>query len=255
MTTNALELAPPPLPDAGQRWATFLDLDGTLVGFVDDPAAVRIDETTLAALRALDHALGGALAIVSGRPVAELDRLLGDFRPSSAGKHGHEWRMRTGIEATLPPSRETLDSARAAARELAANLPGVRLEDKGTAFALHYRSRPEHHAAVLEGMERIVAGAQTHWVVQRGDHVVELLPPGADKGRALVRLMSLPPFAQRRPIAIGDDLTDEHMFAAAAHLGGFGVVVGSRRPTSASYALAGPEAVRRWIASVAEVHA
>ena len=243
-------LAPPPLPAPGERWAVFLDLDGTLVDFEREPEAVRVAPATIAALKRLHAALDGAFAIVSGRPLDQLDRLFGDFRPFGAGKHGHEWRSGDRVDTTLAPARETLEAARAAANALAAALPGVRLEDKGTAFALHYRDKPEHHAAVLAGVERIVAGVE-HWVVQRGDHVVELLPPGADKGRALARLMTLPPFAQRTPVAIGDDYTDEHMFAAAAALGGFGVVVGPRRPTAARYALNGTAEVHDWIARVA----
>lgn len=245
-------LAPPPLPAAGARWAAFLDLDGTLVGFSDDPGSVALAPETLGTLRRLDQALGGAFAIVSGRPLDDLDRLLGDFRPAGAGKHGHEWRTESRADATVDPPRETLEAARAATRALAAALPGVQLEDKGTAFALHYRTRPEHQAAVLAGVERILETASPHWVVQRGDHVVELLPPGADKGLALERLMSQAPFAGRMPVAIGDDHTDEHMFEAAARLGGFGVVVGPRRPTAARHALAGPDAVREWLERVGE---
>ena len=252
-TTAPFLLAAPPLPDRSARWALFLDLDGTLAGFSDDPAATELGPATLAALRALDRALGGAFAIVSGRSLDDLDRLLGDFRPVTAGKHGHEWRSGGRTDTTLQPPRETLEAARAATRALAAALPGVRLEDKGTAFALHYRERPEHQAAVLAGAERIVADIEQHFVVQRGDHVVELLPPGADKGRALAKLMSLPPFAQRVPVAIGDDLTDEHMFEAAGHLGGFGVVVGTRRPTLARFALGGPDDVVEYLATLATV--
>ena len=249
-------LAVPPLPAPGERWAAFLDLDGTLVGFSEDPSGVTLAPETLAALRKLDRALDGAFAIVSGRPIADLDRLLGDFRPGSvAGKHGHEWRTGAAVCSTAAPPVAMLETARAGARALAAALPGVRLEDKGDAFALHYRARPEHRAAVTEGVERILATAQSHWVVQRGDHVVELIPAGADKGRALERLMTLPPFAQRTPVAIGDDYTDEHMFESAATLGGFGVVVGSRRPTAARYALEGPEAVRVWLDGIAAAFA
>jgi trehalose 6-phosphate phosphatase len=244
-------LAAPPRPDRSARWALFLDLDGTLVGFSDDPAATELVPGTLGALRALDRALDGALAIVSGRALDDLDRLLGDFRPATAGKHGHEWRAGDRSATVLQPPRETLEAARAATRALAAALPGVRLEDKGTAFALHYRERPEHQAAVLAGAERIVGEVEQHFVVQRGDHVVELLPPGADKGRALAKLMSLPPFARRTPVAIGDDLTDEHMFEAAASLGGFGIVVGARRPTAARFALADPDEVVAYLAALA----
>ena len=254
-TTAPAPLAAPPLPDRAARWALFLDLDGTLAGFSNDPAATELSPATLDALRALDLALGGAFAIVSGRTLDDLDRLLGDFRPASAGKHGHEWRAGGRLDSTVHPPHETLEAARAATRALAAALPGVRLEDKGTAFALHYRERPEHQAAVLAGAERIVGEVEQHFVVQHGDHVVELLPPGADKGRALSRLMSLPPFAQRTPVAIGDDLTDEHMFEAAARLGGFGIVVGSRRPTAARFALAGPEAVVAWLGTLAQAWA
>lgn len=254
-TTAPAPLAAPPLPDRGARWALFLDLDGTLARFSDDPAETELDAATLDALRTLDRALGGAFAIVSGRALDDLDRLLGDFRPATAGKHGHEWRAAGRLDTTVQPPRETLEAARAATRALAAALPGVRLEDKGTAFALHYRERPELQAAVLAGAERIAGEVEQHFVMQRGDHVVELLPPGADKGRALARLMSLPPFAQRVPVAIGDDLTDEHMFEAAEGLRGFGVVVGPRRPTRARYALADPGAVTRYLAALAKVWA
>ena len=243
-------LAPPPLPAPGQRWAAFLDLDGTLVDFERDPDAVRVAPETIAALKRLHAVLDGAFAIVSGRPLEQLDRVFGDFRPPGAGKHGHEWRSGDHIDTTVTPPSETLDAARAAANALAAALPGVRVEDKGTTFALHYRDSPQHHAAVVAGVERIVSNVE-HWVVQHGDHVVELLPPGADKGRALARLMTLAPFAGRTPVAIGDDFTDEHMFEAATRLGGFGVVVGPRRPTSARYALDGPTAVHEWIERVA----
>jgi trehalose 6-phosphate phosphatase len=235
---------PPPLPaDA----ALFLDFDGTLVELADAPDTIVVPESLRPLLDRLAERLSGRLAVLSGRALGDLDRHLGAGLPVS-GSHGLEIRHSDGrLSAPSPPSG--LASARAAVDAFAKGTPGLLAEDKPASVALHFRGAPEREKEVQDFAARLAE--ETGLELQQGKMVVELRPGGADKGDALRALMREPQFAGARPWFVGDDLTDEHAFEAAAALGGAGILVGPARATVARYRLAGVEAVARWLAAAA----
>ena len=242
-------LPAPPLPDAATPWALFLDVDGSLVGFTSDPAAVRIPAPLRALLAALHTLLDGALALVSGRSLADLDRLFGAPVWACAGLHGTELRLPDGTSRLTLPAPGEIAAMRATAHDLAARFPDLLLEDKRSAIALHNRGGATRFAA-LAAAAREQLPALAGYALQEGHDVVEFKPAAMDKGRAIDALMALPPFRARRPVYVGDDLTDEHGFARVNAGGGIAVRVGARQPTAARHGLAGPAATGAWLAAV-----
>lgn len=246
MTEPSRVLPPPPLPDPA-RIALFLDVDGTLLEFASHPEGVVVEPSLPLLLRSLWQRLGGALAPVSGRSLEQIDRLLGLPRGGAAGLHGAEWRSADGTVTRDVHDAEALSGAYRGATTATRDLPGVLVESKPNAVALHYRNAP-CAAGTIDAIARALAAqAGPAFTLQRGDHVVELKPAGTHKGDAVARLMRQPPFANREPWVVGDDFTDEHAFAMAQSLGGAAVVVGARRPTAARWALHDPAAVREWL--------
>jgi trehalose 6-phosphate phosphatase len=221
----------------------FLDIDGTLARFEPTPEAVQPTPRRTDLLRRLGLSLDGRLAAVSGRELAEIDRILGASVPAAAGVHGLERRCPDGRIVRAAP-HPALAPAREAARLFAETHRGVRVEDKGIAFALHYRLAPHMAPAVAELAARLAEGGLA---LQPGDQVIELKTPGADKGVAIRAFMAEAPFNLGRPVFVGDDLTDEDAFAAATRLGGFGVLVGPPRPTLARHRLEGVDDVLDWL--------
>lgn len=234
-----------PLLPPFDRLALFADLDGTLAPIEATPEAVGPDAGRRRLIDELTAALRGRFAVVSGRSVADIDRVLEGRVLPVAGVHGLERRDAAGHIATSrvgPAMARALGSLRA----FAGTRSGLIVEEKvGLAVALHYRGSPAEGGAcrtVVRGLARDL-GLE----VQEGDMVVELREQGLDKGGALRAFMAEPPFAGHIPVFIGDDLTDERGFEAAAALGGFGVIVGPRRPTVAEYAIADVPAALRWL--------
>lgn len=224
--------------------ALFLDLDGTIAPIEARPDLVAPSDHRTRLLQALNGRLDGALAILSGRTIEDVDRIL-DRAPAAVGAvHGLLRRSVDGVLVAHEPAPE-LAAAREWLEPLARAQPGILLEDKRHALAVHYRGAAEVADAVAEACQRI--SALTGLTVQPGHMVFELRTPGPSKGDALGAFMSEPPFAGRRPIMVGDDLTDESAFAAAAELGGFGVLVGDERPTSAQFGLKSVDAVLHWL--------
>ena len=245
MDTAAPLPAPPPLADlvAQGPVALFLDFDGTLVEIASTPDAIMVPESLAARLGALSERLGGRLALVSGRAVDNLEQHCGPLEVATAGSHGMSRfsasRRRLGEEPSgLPP--EAVQSLSEFAAE-----QGFRLETKAHGAALHYRSDPSLEARGLAFATEL-AGAYD-LAVKRGKCVIELVPPGADKGAAVRAFMGEAPFAGSRPLFVGDDITDEDGFKAVQELGGLAVLVGHRRPTAARYQLADPAAVQQWL--------
>lgn len=237
------------LPRRAEGWAFFLDFDGTLVDLAERPDGVSVPADLPGLLSRLADRAGGALAVVSGRTIESLDWLLAPARLATAGVHGAEVRLPDGQR--LAVATPDLTRARRFLLDFAAAHPGLLADDKGLAIALHYRSAPHLAAAAIAAAEAAAADSQGALSVQHGKMVVEVRPAGADKGRALATLMKHAPFAGRRPIAIGDDVTDDAMFAAARALGGIGLRVGpANEPTAASLHLADPAAVRGWLGSL-----
>lgn len=244
------KLPAPPEVGVDGGWALFLDVDGTLLDFAYDPDSVQVDTRLREDLGTLRVRLGGALALLSGRPLSQLDDLFDWTGYVAAGLHGAELRMPDGRKCITGDSKR-FGQVRARAAGLVAEAPGVMLEDKRLALALHYRHAPEARDAAERIAKALLKDAGDLYAVQRGDHVVELKPAGVDKGRALAALMGDAPFRGRKPWMLGDDLTDEDAFRHVNASGGISVVVGTRRPSTARYALANPAAVRAWLHGLA----
>jgi trehalose 6-phosphate phosphatase len=237
--------APPPLSLAGT--ALFLDFDGTLVELAEAPDLIQVPADLPGLLARLAGRLGGRLAIVSGRAVADLERHLGCSGLAVSGSHGLELRLPDGRSLAADPGM--LAGVRQDIARFAGASPGLLVEEKPASIAVHYRRAPEQAAVVAAFLAALAERAGL--AVQRGKMVVELRPHGADKGDALRRIMAEPPFAGARPVFVGDDLTDEHAFAAAAALGGAGVLVGAPRETAARWRLPGVAAVAAWLEAAA----
>lgn len=240
---NKARLERPPELDV-RRAALFLDLDGTIAEIAARPGDVAPLGPRNRMLRDLDGALGGRIAVLTGRTLAEADRILDSAVPTVAAVHGLVWRRADGsIKATEPSA--ALVEAQASLEALARACPGLIVEEKGASLALHYRRAPRAEAAVLEATARIASASEL--TVQNGAMVSELRTPGPDKGDSLRALMADATFSGFRPVMVGDDLTDEHAFAAAAELDGYGILVGPPRETRARYRLDGVDDVLAWL--------
>jgi trehalose-phosphatase len=242
-------LPAPPLPTASARWAVFLDVDGTLLEFAAEPSAVVVSPRLGALLHALHRALGGALALVSGRALGDLDQLFHQAPWAAVGLHGVELRRADGTCRQFAVVAAQQAHMRDAALALAARFGGVQVEDKGAAIALHCRRVPQQLPALRAAAH--AAATQLHgYEVQAGNLVVEFKPTGMNKGRAVTELLQCEPFAHRQPVYLGDDLTDEHAFASVNDAHGLSVRVGTREPTLARFTLADPAAVEAWLRRV-----
>jgi len=248
---------PPALPRdrAGiGRISLFLDFDGTLVDIATRHDGVVVDAALRRLVALLAARLDGRLAVVSGRPVAEIAAYLhvGAAQPppfAIAGSHGLELQWPDG-RRQAPPAPAGLEAARAAFEALAERCPGVVVEPKPFGVALHFRQAPEAEAACIALASDVAQ--QAGLFIQHGKMVCELRAPGADKGDALHHFLSAPLMAGTLPFFAGDDLTDEAGFVAAEALGGAGILVGPPRPTAARYGLAGVAAVHAWLSPLAD---
>jgi len=221
--------------------ALFLDFDGTMVDIAPQPSAVHVPEPLIAVLQGLHEYLQGAIAVISGRPIAQIDDFLRPLRLPVAGVHGTERRGRDGHLHLL--HAQPLDHVEEAACLLAAQNPGLLVENKRGSLALHYRQRPELEQLCLQAMEKAVAESPGITLL-RGKMVVEAKPGGASKGHAIEAFLEEQPFAGRTPVFIGDDVTDEAGFSTVQRLGGLGIKVGEGA-TCASQRLADPQALRQ----------
>ncbi len=252
---QALSFSPdiPPfdLPSRIDGWSVLLDVDGTLIDLAPTPEAVVIPPTMPRTLRALFDGSGGAISLVTGRTIETIDRLFAPERLPVAGVHGFEIRFGDG-SAQVHPAPPALATVRPELARFVEINPGLLLEDKGSALAVHYRSVPDLGATVEGEVRRAVEAAGPGLHVQTGKMVVEVRPAGATKGTAAAAILSQPAFQGRRALAMGDDVTDEAMFEAVNVLGGVTIRIGAAdRATAAQYRLPGPQAVRDWLALVA----
>jgi trehalose 6-phosphate phosphatase len=203
--------------------ALFLDFDGTLVDIAPQPESVIVPSGLVGALTVLNQYLGGALALISGRPIEQIDAFLHPLRLPAAGVHGAERRSAAG-EITLL-SAHPLQLVEEAALALVARHPRLRIENKRGSIALHYRQAPELEHECLAAMQAAVE-ASPGLTLLRGKMVFEAKPGGASKGHAIEAFMQEAPFAGRCPVFVGDDFTDEVGFATVQRLEGLGVKVG-----------------------------
>jgi trehalose 6-phosphate phosphatase len=237
----------PPPPAPAPDWALFLDIDGCLLDFAESPDAVVVPTALPSDLEALAGRLGGAVALISGRAIGNIDRLFGPSRWPVAGLHGLELRSDARV-VDAPPTPSGWASVREGAARLVDAHPGTLLEDKGAALALHWRKTPEA-AAALRAFAESTLTRLPGYRLQPGDHVIEIRPDAGDKGTAIIALLEEPPFRGRLPVFVGDDVTDESGFAAINARNGLSVLVGHRAPSCARYALPDPAAVRAWLTS------
>ena len=233
----------PPAPRLD--WAWFLDVDGTLVELARAPSEIDVPPRLCALLNAMQAATQGAFALVSGRSIADLDRLLHLPHLSVAGQHGLERRHNGTVVRHGAAGASSLATARLHLRDLAARHPALTLEDKGLSLALHYRAAPAL-ASFVHRSVRTLAHQLGDVAIQSGKRVIELKVHDADKGRAIAALMAEPPFRGRTPVFVGDDKTDEHGFAAVNALHGHSIMVGAGR-TCARWRLPDVRAVREWL--------
>ena len=244
MTPESYFPAPPPLASLllDRRVALFLDFDGTLVRIAGSPDAVILPQRLAMRLERLSRQLGGALAIVTGRSVENLENTVGALTLHLAGSHGGDVRapdgtaLRTGKPVPLPVTE-------ALSRFAMEN--GLLYERKAHGAALHFRVRPELGSVASTFAAEL---ADAHGLTTKaGKCVIELVWPGTDKGGAVELLTARAPFAGATPVFIGDDVTDEDGFAACTRLGGFGIAVGERASAGARYHLASVKDVHAWL--------
>lgn len=228
--------------------ALFLDFDGTLVELAETPDAIRVPGALRPLLERLGRKLEGRLAIVSGRSIADLDLYVATPGICVAGSHGLELRSPDG-RTSSPPPVAALEEARAEIAAFAEGRGGLLVEEKPAGVAVHYRRAPALEAEVAAFMAALAV--RTGLVVQAGKMVAELRPPGPTKGDAVRTLMAEPAFAGARPVVVGDDITDEDAFEAAARMGGAGILVGPPRPSAALWRLDDVASVSRWLREAA----
>lgn len=236
------------MPPFGPDWAFFLDIDGTLLEFAARPQEVHVEAGLLELLQRLSASTGGALALVSGRSVEDIDSLFSPLAFPVAGQHGTERRAADGAIRRHAPPVEKLGVAAAELVHLTAAHAGLVLENKGMTLALHYRLAPSLRSLAEREMRAIAAGLGDGFELQTGKFVMEIKPSGKDKGSAIAEFVAEAPFAGRRPVFIGDDLTDEPGFDVVNRLGGYSVKVG-QGITRARWHLFDAAAVRRWLAA------
>lgn len=229
--------------------AFLLDIDGTLLDIAAHPDAVSVPGQLPCDLARLSCCVGGALALVSGRPLATIDTLFAPLRLPAIGGHGAE--IRFSVDTSVPVIRAAPlpDAAKARLNAFAQRHKGFWAEDKNYSFAVHYRGVAEAEAEVLAEF-RTVAAREPGLDVLSGKYVAELKRSGINKGAAVRVLMDHPPFAGRQPVFVGDDVTDEDALKVLPEFGGIGIAVG-RPLAGASHLMAGPDDVRRWLSQIA----
>jgi trehalose 6-phosphate phosphatase len=241
-----------PLAANPDQWAIFLDIDGTLLDLAETPDGIEVPVSLPEDLHRLSGRLGGALALVTGRGLAYADALFQPYSFPIAGLHGAERRVADG-SVTVARSTPEFELLKADLKARAAGWDGVLIEDKGAAVAAHYRLAPDREIDLQPLMQEALDRAGPDWHMQHGKMVMEIRPSSADKGHAVEAFLAQPPFAGRRAIAIGDDVTDEAMFRAVNRLGGLSIRVGPQSPASEAQAsVPSPSWLRSAIAKLAK---
>ncbi|MCJ8138244.1 trehalose-phosphatase [Falsirhodobacter halotolerans] len=232
-----------PVRDAPDRFALFLDIDGCLIDLADTPDGIVIPDGLPDLLMRVSDRQGGALALVTGRQATWVDRTFAPHNFPLAALHGFQRRL-PGNPLSALPVPDGLDMARARMAPLAED-PDLLVEDKGIALGLHYRAAPAREAEMRTWMQGLLDDLPPGWELQFGKMVVELRPAGATKGSAVRAFMEGAPFAGRRPVTIGDDVTDETMFPVANAMGGLSIrIADPSEPTAATAHLPSPSALR-----------
>lgn len=238
------------LPVALDRVALLLDVDGTLLDIAPTPREVFVPATLREALRCLLERTGGALALVSGRPIEELDLLFAPLQLPAAGGHGAEIRLSPDGEINRGCATPLGQEIKRRLATIAAVGPGIILEDKTFSLAIHYRLAPEKEEVVRDAVLAICEDIGSSVEVLLGKYVFEVKSGGFDKGTAVRHLMAHPPFKLRRPVFLGDDTTDEAAIGVMPEFDGVGISVG-RMMAGAKTCFDTPQDVRTWLQELA----
>lgn len=234
------------LVEAGHAVALYLDVDGTLLEVALTPTSVRVPPALAGLLQSLQVDFDGAVAIITGRRIADADQLLAPFRSVAAGVHGAEVRTSLGDAiVSLSPSFDAAVTHSIAA--IVDQMPGIVLEHKGSGLALHYRLAPDRQSDLLLALQALLPRHHGQFTICGGRKVIEVLPVGFSKGRALRQMAELPAFRNRTPVMIGDDVADETAFIAAHELGGVGLKVAGENFPAATADFSGPADVISWL--------
>lgn len=230
--------------DEPSNWALFLDIDGTLIDLAETPEAIVVPEGLPDHLAAVSARLGGALALVTGRALPFADKLFQPLTLPIAGLHGAERRRSDGTVDLVEEDDAFLSLKRSLAR-VTADWEGVIIEDKGAAVAAHYRQAPQWQQSLEAVMQSALEEAGENYALQRGKMVIEIRPARASKGAAIEAFLGEEPFKGRKPITVGDDLTDEAMFKVANQLGGLSIRIGEPEvETAAQFIIPSASALR-----------
>jgi trehalose 6-phosphate phosphatase len=225
-----------------EAWALFLDVDGTLLELADSPDRVEVPKGAVDRLKGLNETLRGAMALVSGREISALDKLFAWRKHDAAGCHGAELRVAgteiDGSDGIAP------DIAGLKLEELTSSMPGAWIERKKYATAVHVDHAITSSGAVYRLLSQVLTSHSDAMRLLPGRRVLEVLPVGIDKGTAINRILSFSAYRERKPIFIGDDITDEDGFKEVNQRGGISICVGTRHPTVANFR----------VQTVAEVH-
>ncbi len=236
--------------------ALLLDVDGTLLDIAPSPKEVTVPDNLRTTLQRLCRNLDGAIAFVSGRPLSDIDAIFAPLRLAAVGGHGAEIRL-SGDSEPYRLRRAAFDpELKKEFSRIAKIGTGIIVEDKGYSVALHYRLAPKLAGRVMDAVDTIWTRAGKRSLeVLPGKAVIEIKPRGFTKGTGLRELMRHPPFRNRRPVFIGDDITDHAAFEALPEFHGIGYSVGGIMP-GASFNFDGPEDVRKWLGQLSRgVHA
>jgi trehalose 6-phosphate phosphatase len=214
------------LPPFAADWAFFLDVDGTLLELASRPDEVVVRPRLPGILQKLAHVTSGAVALISGRPIADLDRLFTPLRFAAAGLHGIERRDHDGAMHYHHQLDGKLDHTRELLARLAGEHEGLLFEDKQFSIAIHYRQAPDKEPLIRSFLEQHMPEIEQDFHLQKGKMVYEIKPSGRDKGMAIEEFMQEAPFRRRIPVFIGDDVTDEDGFATVNKMHGYSIKVG-----------------------------
>jgi trehalose 6-phosphate phosphatase len=241
-----------PLPEPSPDWALFLDIDGTLLELAATPNEVVVPPGLPDLLRALRRRLNGAVALVSGRALTDIDALLSPLTLAAAGQHGAEIRLPDGRTERFDAAAEVLHSLLPTVAAFAAARPGILVEDKGMTIAVHCRQVPQYQGELGPFLDDLAARHPDRLETIHGHRVFEIKPRNLSKRTAVDHFMRVAPFAGRLPVFIGDDRTDEDGFAAANAAGGYAIRVGLDGPSLANWRIADPAGTRAFLSHAAE---
>ena len=233
-------------PRADTRWAWFFDIDGTLIEIAPTPSSIVVHDDLPHLISRLHSLTGGAVSLITGRAVSDVERFLPLPGIVVAGQHGAEMRNPEGNVSIETPSGGDLQSIQSRLSDVAKRHTALIVEHKGSSIALHYRKAPRLGGYAHRVMRELWQKHAPDLVIQKGKRVVELKPIDADKGTAIKALMQTDPFEGRTPVFIGDDVTDEAGFALVNDMGGHSIKVGRGR-TVAKWKLRDVNAVRDWL--------